>query len=215
MKVTQILGRALGLGALVVVALAARPAEARLVDLRAGARAGGVTGWGETSSTPDFFDRRKGVGPGVEVGVRLLVLDLSANFTQFIDGNGRAGTLTQLLFGINIDIPVGNIYFQRGVEKGHSRNIVRPILDFGVAAGTPEPVHPPLDNAQISDKGIVSYLGANYEFFLNEFVGVGAQADYGYHYFVGGGKSMTAANQTHSSGYQLDAFATLTFHLGY
>jgi hypothetical protein len=206
---------ALGFVALLGIALAARPAQARLIDLYAGVRAGGMTGWGTTSNTPDFFERRRGFGPGVNLGVKLLVFDLSANFTQFFDGNGRSGTLTQLLFGLNIDVPVGNDKFQEGVERGKSRNIIRPILNFGVAAGTPEPVRPPLDNAQISDKGFVSYMAVGYEHFLNEFIGVGAQVDYGYHYFVGGGKSMLAANQSHSSGYQLDAFGTLTFHLGY
>ena len=42
--------------------LAARPAEARLIDLYAGATAGGIAGWGTTPNTPDFFDTR---GAGV------------------------------------------------------------------------------------------------------------------------------------------------------
>jgi hypothetical protein len=215
MNRTESVARGLGVGALLLVALAARPSEARLIDLHAGARVGGMTGWGTTANTPDFFERRRGFGPGFEVGVKLLVFDLSASFLQVIDGNGRAGTLEQLVFGLNIDVPVGNDKFQRGVEKGKSRNIIRPLLNFGVATGTPEPIQAPLNNAQISDKGFVSYMGVSYEHFLNEFIGVGAQADYGYHYFVGGGKTMMAANATHSSGYQLDAFGTLTFHLGY
>ena len=198
-----------------VTSLAARPAEARLIDLHAGLIGGGITGWGTTTNTPDFFERRKGPGLGVEVGVKLLVFDLSANFVQVFDGGGRAGTLSQLLFGINIDVPVGNQRFQEGVERGKSKNILRPIATFGGAVGTPEPVSPPLDNAQISAKGLVSYLGLGYEHFINEFVGVGAQANYGYHYFVDGGKSEGISNQTHSAGYQFTGFATLTFHLGY
>jgi hypothetical protein len=215
MNRTESVARVLGVGALLLVALAARPSEARLIDLHAGVRVGGMTGWGTTANTPDFFERRRGFGPGFEVGVKLLVFDLSASFLQVIDGSGRAGTLEQLVFGLNIDVPVGNDRFHQGVEKGKSRNIIRPLLNFGVATGTPEPIQAPLNNAQISDKGFVSYMGVSYEHFLNEFIGVGAQADYGYHYFVGGGKTMTAVNATHSSGYQLDAFGTLTFHLGY
>jgi hypothetical protein len=204
---------ALAVGAF--VSLAAPAAQARIIDLHAGVVGGGVTGWGDTTNTPDFFDRRKGPGLGVAVGAKLLVFDLSATFFQLFDGNGRAGTLTQLLLGVNIDVPVGNDKFQEGVERGKSRNIIRPMANIGVAAGTPEPVHPPLDNAQISSKGIVSYWGAGYEHFLNEFVGVGGEVDFGYHYFIDGGQSMMAANQTHSSGYQLAGFATFTFHLGY
>jgi len=201
-----------------VASLRAGPAEARLIDLHAGAIAGGITGWGTTTETPDFFQRRRGPGAGVELGVKMLVFDLSADFFQVFDGNGRAGTLSQLLFGVNIDVPVGNQKFQDGVERGKSKNIIRPVANIGVAAGTPEPVHPPLDNAQISSKGFVSYWGIGYEHFINEFLGVGAAANFGYHYFIDGGISMTdpnQPNQNHSAGYQLTGFATLTFHLGY
>jgi hypothetical protein len=212
-KRTQAL--ALALAAFAAVSGASSLAQARLIDLHAGALAGGITGWGSTTNTPDFFDRRKGPGLGVEVGVKLLVFDLSASFLQLFDTNGSAGTLTQVYLGVNIDVPVGNIKFQHGIEKGKSRNIIRPIAAIGGAAGTPEPVKPPLDNAQISSKGIVSKMGVGYEFFINEFVGVGAEADFGYHYFIDGGRSTLTANQTHSSGYQLAGLATFTFHLGY
>jgi hypothetical protein len=209
-----VLSLLLGLAAFGAVTLGARPAEARLIDLRAGVIGGGLTGWGQTPNTPDFFDRRKGPGLGLELGVKLLIFDLSGSFVQIFDSSGRAGTLSQVLIGVNIDVPVGNDKFQEGVERGKSRNIIRPIANIGAAAGTPEPVRPPLDNAQISSKGLVSYWGVGYEHFLNEFIGVGAQAFFGYHYFIDGGMSDSGA-QTHSAGYQLTGFATFTFHLGY
>jgi hypothetical protein len=201
---------ALPLVVLFGMVLAAPRAQARLLDLHAGGHVGGLTGWGTTDNTPDFFDRRKGGGAGVDVGVKLLVLDLSLSFTQLFGG----GTLSQALLAVTFDIPVGSLVFQDGVEKGKSRNVIRPILSAGAAIGTPEPVNPPLDNSQISDKGFVSYFGVGYEFFINEFMGVGAQVDYGYHYFFGGEKTMLSPTQTHSAGYQLDGWATLTFHLG-
>jgi hypothetical protein len=206
---------ALAAAALGLTSVAARPAEARLIDLRAGVIGGGITGWGSTSNTPDFFDRRKGLGLGVDVGVKLLIFDVSANFFQLIDSNGREGTLTQVLGGVNIDVPVGHDKFQTGIDRGHNKNILHPLAEVGFAAGTPEPVHPPLDNAQISDKGLVTYVGLGYEHFLTGLIAVGAEADYGYHYFTGGGKSMMVANQLYSSGTQLAGYATLTFHLGY
>jgi hypothetical protein len=200
-----------GLGLLTVLAkgLAARPAEARLIDLHAGGYGAGLTGWGTTGNTPDFFERRRGGGFGAAVGVKLLIFDVSANFTQLLDGNGRAGTLTQVLAGVNIDIPVGNQLFQSGIEKGKSRNLLRPIANIGVAIGTPEPVKPPVDLSQISHRGFVGYTGLNFEHFLNEFIGVGAEVDFGYHYFIGSSTSI------HSAGYQLAGFGALTFHLGY
>ncbi len=209
---------ALSMLALGVTTLAARPAEARLIDLRADVLAGGITGWGNTTNTPDFFNRRQGPGLGLEVGVKLLIFDVSADFFQVIDGNGRAGTLTQILAGINIDVPIGNDKFQNGIDRGHNKNILHPLADIGFAAGTPEPVHPPLDNAQISDKGLVTYVGLGYEHFLTGVIAIGAEAEYGYHYFTGGGRSTVVVNepnQLYSSGTQLAGYATLTFHLGY
>jgi hypothetical protein len=206
---------ALALAAFGFMAVASRSAEARLIDLRAGVIAGGITGWGATSNTPDFFDRRQAPGLGVDVGVKLLIFDVSANFFQLIDSNGRAGTLTQILAGVNIDVPVGHDKFQTGIDRGHNKNILHPLAEIGFAAGTPEPINPPLNNAQISDKGLVTYVGLGFEHFLTGIIAVGAEADYGYHYFTGGGKTMMAANQLYSSGTQLAGFATLTFHLGY
>ena len=193
---------------------AARPAAARLIDLRAAVVGGGLTGWGSTSATPDFFDRRKAPGLGLDVGVKLLIFDVSASFFQFIDGNGREGTLAQVLVGVNIDVPVGHDKFQTGIDRGHNKNILHPLAEVGFAAGTPEAVHLPYDNAQISDKGLVTYVGLGYEHFLTGIIAIGAEADYGYHYFTGGEKSMMVANQF-SQGTQLAGYATLTFHLGY
>ncbi|HXU65311.1 MAG TPA: hypothetical protein VN962_26610 [Polyangia bacterium] len=45
-------GRALAGGLLLAAALAATPAQARLVDLYGGATAGGVTGWGPRRTRP-------------------------------------------------------------------------------------------------------------------------------------------------------------------
>jgi hypothetical protein len=204
-----VLAPLLGLAALAAVVLASRPAEARLVDLRAGGRFGGMTGWG-TSGAPDFFDTARSGGGGFELGAKLLIVDLSVNFTQLFNGN----SLTQMLLGFTFDIPVGNLYFQDGLAKGKSRNIIRPIVNGGFAVGTPAAISLPLDDAQISQKGFISNFGANYEFFVNPFMGVGAQVDYGWHYFVGGGKSPFTGGQNHSAGYHFTGFAHLTFHLG-
>lgn len=205
--------RLLVLGALAAAALAARPAQARLLDLRAGLQAGGMAGWGTTANTPDFFERRRGPGLGLEVGARLLILDFSIRYTQLFDGNGRNGAFLQGLVGIAVDVPVGNQLFKDGIMKGKSQNIIRPTAGIGGGLGTPEPIDPPLDNAQISDKGIFPYVGAGYEHFINEFLGVGAQLDFAYHYFIGGGQSMRSA-QDYSTGYHYSGFATLMFHLG-
>lgn len=203
--------RRAGLAAAVLVASLAAPslAEARLVDLRAGLRTGALIGWGTDSSTPDFFEKTRGGAMGFEVGAKLLVLDLSANFLQVINGDGRVGTLTQLLLGVEIDIPIGS----GRSNQGRNRTILRPGISGGFGFGTPGPVDPPLDNSQISDKGFVSQLKIGVEHFLNPYVGLGVEGDLGYHYFLGG--QVITSNKDFSSGMHMMLLGTATLHLGY
>jgi hypothetical protein len=195
--------------ALAALLAAPRPADARLVDLHVGGRAGGLTGWGTTANTPDFFEHTRGAGVGFEAGLKLLVVDLSVTFTQVADGSGTVGTLTQFLLGTNFDIPAGHLKF----ENGQPRSVFRPGFQGGFGFGTAGPVNLPLDNKQVSDKGFVSYATIAYEFFLNPFIGVGGQAQFGWHYFLGG--QVVTNSEDHSTGYHLAGYATLTFHLGY
>jgi hypothetical protein len=74
-------------------------------------------------------------------------------------------------------------------------------------------VNPPLTDSQISDKGLVTEVRLEYEYFLSSFLAVGAKGLLGYHYFLGGGA--VNASEGHSQGYSLAGFATLTFHLGF
>ena len=192
------------------VALAGSRAEARLIDLHAGATAGGMTGWGTTTKTPDFFDHGKGGGVGFDVGLKLLIFDFSVNFFQTFDSHGAAATLTQFLLGTEVDLPVGNAT----LPNGQTRSIVRPGFAAGFGLGTPAPVSLPLTDSQLSHKGIVSEFKLAYEYFLNPFIGVGVEGDFGYHYFFGGMVGNASAND-HSSGYHVIGLGTFTFHLGY
>jgi hypothetical protein len=197
----------LGLAVAAAGVLEARPAEARLVDLYAGAQAGGLTGWGSTAKTPDFFDKTRGPAIGFDLGVKLLVFDVSANFLQVVDGSGFEGTLIQLLLGVGFDVP-GSLF-------GSSRSVLRPELAGGFGFGTPGPVSPPLTDSQIAAKGVVANASLGYEYFLNPFIGVGATAAYGWHYFFGGDVVNSSDAARHSSGYHFYGVGTVTFHLGY
>jgi hypothetical protein len=202
--------RALLAAAVLVAALAvARPAEARLVDLYAGATAGGMAGWGTTPNTPDFFDTTRGGGVGFDLGIKLLVFDFSANFFQTFNGSGAAGTLIQFLLGTEIDIPLGDAK----LPDGQSQNVLKPEIAGGFGFGTPGPVSPPLTDSQVSAKGVVVNGTLGYEYYFNPFIAIGAQGMFGYHYFFGG--DMVNGASDHSSGYHVMALGTLTFHLGY
>jgi hypothetical protein len=198
------------LGAAVVAALAfPAAAEARVVDLRLAANGGGMYGWGTTTNTPDFFAQTRGPGFGFEAGAKLLVLDVSLDFTQFVNDGGLQGTLIQLLVGTDIDIPAG----QAKLPNGMSANVIHMGIEAGGALGTGAPVTLPVTNDQLADKGFVSRFRFGYEYFLNQFMGIGGHLDLGYHYFLGGEAVNNAA--AHSSGYHGMLLADFTFHLGY
>jgi hypothetical protein len=190
---------------------AARQAEARLIDLYAGATAGGFGGWGSTPNTPDFFDKTHGPAVGFDLGVKLLIFDLSANFLQAFNGSGTSGTLIQFLLGTEVDVPLGGAK----LPDGQSQNVLEPKIAGGFGFGTPGPVSPPLTDSQISAKGIVANATLGYEYFLNPFIAIGGSGTFGYHYFFGGDVVNSSNVMDHSSGYQLIGLGTVTFHLGY
>lgn len=190
---------------------APRRAEARLIDLYAGGMAGGFGGWGATSNTPDFFDKTHGPALGFDLGMKLLVFDLSASFLQAFTSSGTSGTLIQFLLGLEVDLPIG----PAKLPDGQSQSVLKPEIAGGFGFGTPGPVSPPLTDSQISAKGIVGNATLGYEYFLNPFIGVGATGTLGYHYFFGGDVVNSSDAQNHSSGYQLIGLGTVTFHLGY
>ena len=191
--------------------LAARPARARLVDLYAGATAGGMAGWGTTPGTPDFFDTTRGGGVGFNLGLKLLVFDFSTNFFQTFDSSGAAGTLIQFLLGTELDIPLG----EAKLPDGQSQNVLEPEIAGGFGFGTPGPVSPPLNDSQVSAKGVVVNATVSYEYYFNPFIAVGAKGTFGYHYFLGGDVVNSSSDQDHSAGYHVAGLRTLTFHLGY
>lgn len=200
------------LGALALGVLAPRPAEARLIDLYAGATAGGVTGWGTTPNTPDFFDSTHGGAVGFDLGVKLLFIDVDVNFLQVLNGSGTSGTLTQFLLGSRVDFPLGPARFPDG-EPVH---VLEPKVAAGFGFGTPGPVHGgQLTDDQISAKGVVTNASLGYEYYVNPFIAVGGQATFGWHYFFGGDVVNSSSIQGHSNGYHLFGLGTVTFHIGH
>ena len=191
--------------------LAARPAEARLIDLYAGGTAGGMAGWGTTPNTPDFFDTTRGGGVGFNLGLKLLIFDFSTNFFQTFDSSGAAGTLVQFLLGTEFDIPLG----EAKLPDGQSQHVLEPEIAGGFGFGTPGPVNPPLNDSQVSAKGVVVNATVGYEYYFNPFIAVGAKGTFGYHYFLGGDVVNSSTVQDHSSGYHVAGLGTVTFHLGY
>jgi hypothetical protein len=199
------------LGALALTLLAARPAQARLIDVYAAGTAGGVTGWGTTPKTPDFFSKTSGAGFGFDLGLKLLFLNFDATFLQVLNGTDTEGTIIQFLLGGEVDIPLGKLRF----KNGEPVNVLKPKLAVGFGFGSPHSVHAPLTDDQISDKGVVADAILGYEYYVNPYIAIGAEATFGWHYFFGGDVVNSPDIRNHSNGYHLIGLGTVTFHLGH
>jgi len=202
----QGLSTLLGVMALAATTLAsprAARADGRFIDLHAGVLAGGITGGGSAGNA-DFFHQISGPGVGAEVGLRLLILDLSFRFMQTFNSDGRGGTLSYIpTLGPSIEIPVAR------------HLVLRPAVAAGFGFGTPGPAHAPLSADQISAKGLLVLGKLGVEKFFGPVFGLGVQAEGGYHYFIGGsGLVNGTAASDHSSGWQMGLFGTAVIHLG-
>ena len=207
-------------------------AEARWIDLHAGLRAGGFTGQGSSSSAShrDFFELVRGPAAGLEVGAKILVLDVSLSFMQVLGGKGEigepgrrlggsagqigdpgeqlavdsslgTGTLTQLLLGFEMEFNLPR------------QLLLRPRIAAGFGLGTLRPVNPPLSNDDVTHKGVVAQAQVALERYLNPFLAVGIEAVAGFHYFLGGTLVVNDARNW-SGGLQFGGLLTMTAHLG-
>lgn len=197
-----------GLAAALLVASAwdqreARADDGRFIDVHAALLAGGLTGGG-SAGTADFFHQISGPGLGAELGLRLLIVDLSFRFMQTFDSDGRGGTLSYIpMLGPSIELPVAR------------HLVLRPAVAAGFGFGTPGPAHAPLSADQISAKGLLVVAKLGVERFFGPVFGLAVHAEGGYHYFIGGsGLINGTAASDHSSGWQMGLFGSAVLHLG-
>jgi len=204
------------LGAALALAPASAHADGRIVDLHGAVVAGGMTGWGNgATGSPDFFREAQGPGFGAELGVRLLVLDLSVRFLQMVGSNGREGTLSTVMFGPTLEIPIEGGRVDTAGHRRPAKTVLRPSLAAGVGFGTPAPVNPPLSADQISGKGFLTTARFGIERFFGPVFGLEAHAEAGYHYFLGGQGLINGSRvDDHSSGGHVGLFAGAVLHLG-
>jgi len=191
-------------------------AQGHVIDLRGELLVGATTGRGSDKAAPDFFHQTQGPGFGVELGVRLLVLDLSVRFVQMVGTDGREGTLTLLpMFGPSLEIVLQGGGTDLLGKRRPPKLVLRPALAAGFGFGTPAPVHGALSADQISAKGLILMGRCGIERFFGPFVGLEAHIEGGYHYLLGGeGIVNGTAASDHSQGWQLAAIGGVVLHLG-
>lgn len=160
----RIISAVSSLALLGLIGTAAPSAQAGPLELRAELHVGASTGTGVTGGLKenDFFSKANGGMWGVLVGLQVLFLDVWVEHDQFTDFKELRGTWSELGVGTNFGI---------GLTDNLSLT-----LGGGVAVGvgTGQQVEPPLDNGEVSDKGILLKAVPGLEYQFGRFFAIGA-----------------------------------------
>jgi hypothetical protein len=189
------------LGLLVLVA--ATPASAAVFELSASLRVGAVTGsgLGGAQKDADFFAGARGSAWGAALGLEVFWLALTVEHTQLADLDEVRGTWTQVMVGPHFMFPLDRVYADLGVSVG-----------YGV--GTGQQIVPPLDDGEVSDKGLVLQLRVGLEYRLNRFLGVGVMVPLGWGYLVKNDLPVTET-EGHYTSFHAMVLGTMTARFGF
>jgi hypothetical protein len=184
------MGRALA--SVMFAAALASPASADVLKLFGEVHGGGMDGWGVSGDQKNsaFFQASPHVTYGALVGVEVLLFDALIEHHQYTDGS-RLTTWTQFGIGIHQVFDTGSDQ-DRKAGKGS-------YVEFGAnlwfGLGTGQQVVPPLDNAQITDKGFLAEarLGFGKHLSSNFDLGLIVPVSYGFFFKSGNG---AGANNT-------------------
>jgi len=189
-------------GIALLAALAA-PAHASPLQLRADLRLGAASGWGlgGAQKAHDFFDQTRGATYGVLVGLRVLFADVWLEHDQFTDFSSVKGTWTELVIGAVMTVPLMDAV-DLNIGFGGS---------FGV--GTGRQIQPPLDNAQISDKGLIGDVSVGLEYRVNRFLAVGTAVPAGWGYLLKNDAPVTDTS-SHYTTFRVMALGYVGLRLG-
>ncbi|HUH00934.1 MAG TPA: hypothetical protein VML75_03000 [Kofleriaceae bacterium] len=192
---------------LAVLGLTRGDARADVLSLNATVQGGGAGGSGISGDAQDaaFHEGTAPgghIGPayGVMLGVEFLFIDGWVEHTQYRDGEGLTGTWTQFMAGVDIKVNVGE---ERGgrVEEGkrtgdayHSA-YVEMGLGTGFGVGTGQQVMPPLDNAQVTDKGFLVQASFGLGYRLNRVISLGVRVPVQAGYMFKNGVANDEGNQ--------------------
>jgi hypothetical protein len=199
-----------------VLVAASAPVRADIISARAEIHAGGGGGVGVGGDQKDsaFFKTAPNGAYGVLVGAKILIADAYIDHTQYTNGS-RIATWTQFALGFRVDVKTGGGpqvkdqpppkptgYFEIGVHAA-----------FGL--GTGAQVMPPLDNAQITDKGFLFEIRPGFGKLLGSGFRLGLSFPLSGGYFFKSGNGATVNDlSTHYQGVEAAALITLGVELG-
>lgn len=204
--------------AVAVLGLASTAARADILSLNATIQGGGAGGSGISGDASDaaFHEGAAGGAYGAMVGVEFLFLDGWIEHTQYRDGEGLSGTWTQFMAGVDLKVNVGE---SRGgkVEDGkrtgdtYASTYIEMGIGTGFGVGTGQQVMPPLDNAQVTDKGFLVQASFGLGYRLNRVISIGVRVPVQAGYMFKNGIANDSGNQYVSA--QAAALLGLRFDL--
>jgi hypothetical protein len=205
--------RASLLGLAVLVVSVGR-VDADVLGLYGNIHGGGMVGEGTGGDQKgeDFFKNAPNGAYGAQVTGRFLFLAAEITHRQYAFTGGETEnslrTWTQFSVGVDFDVGLGN-EMEKKQRKGKFFH-ASAMAGFGL--GTGQQVMPPLDNAQVSDKGFVlggrvglgTHLSKNFDF--------GVMVPVQYHYLF---KNGVAANNVdnHYQGVAIEALLFLRLYI--
>lgn len=195
-----------------VLLAAASPASADILKLGAEIDGGGMAGTGTSGAQKDnaFFANSPPWAYGALINGELFgFLDAYIQHDQFTNGD-RLTTWTQFGLGIHFQAQLADP-IQQKAGKG-------PYIDAGLAGffglGTGQQVMPPLDNAQITDKGFLVETKLGFGTHLNPYVDVGVTIPVSWGYFFKNGNGIGANDPSNSyQGVEGELFGYVRFNL--
>ena len=138
-------------------------AGADLLSLYGQVHAGGSSGKGMGGDLKDdaFHDNASGATYGVKVGAEIALIDVWLQHDQYYNDGGVHGTWTQIMTGLDMELDIGSAYLELGTGAG-------------LAFGTGQQVNPPLDDGEITDKGIIVEARGGLGYRFAPFLSIGA-----------------------------------------
>jgi hypothetical protein len=184
-------------------------ASADILKLFAEGHGGAMFGEGTGGDQKDsaFFAHARHPTYGALVGAEFLIFDAWIQHHQYTNGSELA-TWTQFGAGIHTQMNLGS-----EAEKKAGKGTY---LDFGAGTwfgvGTGRQVMPPLDNAQITDKGFLVEGRLGYGWHLSGSWDFGIVAPVSYGFFFKQGAANDVNN--HYQGVQVEVLASLRLSIG-
>ena len=172
---------------------------------------GGMYGAGTAGADKDssFFAEAPHGMYGAEIAAELLFFDAWIQHHQYTDGT-RLTTWTQFGLGVHNEIETGDAQQKKDHKGGY--------FEFGgglwYGLGTGQQVKPPLDNAQISDKGFLLEGRLGIGTHLNKVMDLGLEVPVSYGFFFKTGNG-AGANDTGNQyrGWQIEGLVALRINL--